>query len=183
LLRKGKIVAKFTKGKEFEIIEKRAIEEIFGGLKIALKPEATVAITGVVKNVNTIKNLTKNSDDVWKTGINIGEMDILSSPKWFKIQEKYFHILSDNPNLFWKKVTDEFWETVNIPWIDNIIKRGDDVRFVSDPKSIDKLFVKVDNKFVKDELGNQIPTIFSQEIDVLLKNGYKIEGNIAKKIK
>jgi hypothetical protein len=59
LLRKGKVVAKFTKGKEFEIIEKRAIEEIFGGPKIALKPEATVAITGVVKNVNTIKNLTK----------------------------------------------------------------------------------------------------------------------------
>jgi hypothetical protein len=73
LLRKGKVVAKFTKGKEFEIIEKRSIEEIFGGLKIALKPEATVAITGVVKNVNTIKNLTKNSDDVWKTAINIGE--------------------------------------------------------------------------------------------------------------
>jgi hypothetical protein len=76
-------------------------------------------------------------------------MDILSSPKWFKIQEKYLHIFSDNSNLFWKKVTDEFWETVNMPWIDDIIKRGDDVRFVSDPKSIDKLFVKVDNKLLK----------------------------------
>lgn len=67
--------------------------------------------------------------------------------------------------------------------IDDIIKRGDDVRFVSDPKSADKLFVKIDNKFVKDELGNDIPTIFSQEIDLLLQNGYKIEGYIAKKIK
>ncbi|MPS66694.1 hypothetical protein [Chryseobacterium sp.] len=183
LLRKGKVVAKFTRGKEFEIIEKNAIKEVYGGSKIALKPDATVAITGIVKNVNAIKYLSKNSDDIWKTGINIGGMDILSSPKWFKIQEKYLHILSDNPSLYWKKVRDEFWETVNKPWVEDIIKRGDDVRFVSDPKSIDKLFVKIDKDFILDELGNRIPTIFSQEIDVLLKNGYKIEGNIAKKIK
>jgi hypothetical protein len=105
------------------------------------------------------------------------------STMWFKIQSKYEHLLVDNPILYWKKVRNEFWETVNKPWIDDIIKRGDDVRFVSDPKSADKLFVKIDNKFVKDELGNDIPTIFSQEIDLLLKNGYKIEGYIAKKIK
>jgi len=90
--------------------------------------------------------------------------------------------LFHNPSLYWKKVRDEFWETVNKPWVEDIIKRGDDVRFVSDPKSIDKLFVKIDKDFILDELGNRIPTIFSQEIDVLLKNGYKIEGNIAKKI-
>lgn len=119
LLGKGKVVAKFTRGKEFEIIEKKAIKEVFGGSKIALKPDATVAITGVVKNVNAIKYLSKNSDNIWKTGINIGGMDILSSPKWFKIQEKYLHILSDNPSLYWKKVRDEFWETVNKPWVDD----------------------------------------------------------------
>ncbi|UMQ43453.1 hypothetical protein MKS83_07070 [Chryseobacterium sp. Y16C] len=114
----GKLLPNLLGGKEFEIIEKKAIKEIFGCSKIALKPDATVAITGVVKNVNAIKYLSKNS-----------------------------------------------------------------VRFVSDPKSIDKLFVKIDKDFILDELGNRIPTIFSQEIDVLLKNGYKIEGNIAKKIK
>ncbi len=90
--------------------------------------------------------------------------------------------MSDS-NLYWKKVTSEFWETVNRPWIDDIIKRGDEVRFVSDPKSVDKLFVKIDNDFVIDELGNRIPTIFSKEIERLLENGYKIEGHIAKKIK
>ncbi|WP_294225947.1 hypothetical protein [uncultured Chryseobacterium sp.] len=135
-----------------------------------------------MKNVNVIKQLSKNGDNVWKTGINVGGMDILSSPAWFKIRDKYVHLLSDS-NLYWKKVTSEFWETVNRPWIDDIIKRGDEVRFVSDPKSVDKLFVKIDNDFVIDELGNRIPTIFSKEIERLLENGYKIEGHIAKKIK
>ncbi|WP_294333102.1 hypothetical protein [uncultured Chryseobacterium sp.] len=182
LLSKGKVVAKFTRGKEFEIIDKKRIKDIFGDSKIALKPDETIAITGVVKNVNVIKQLSKNGDNVWKTGINVGGMDILSSPAWFKIRDKYVHLLSDS-NLYWKKVTSEFWETVNRPWIDDIIKRGDEVRFVSDPKSVDKLFVKIDNDFVIDELGNRIPTIFSKEIERLLENGYKIEGHIAKKIK
>jgi len=182
LKRKGKVVANFTRGEVFEILTKQG-KLLFGENKIVLNQKATVVVTGIVKDVQVVKNTSKNGIYVWKTGVNNGGMDILSSPKWFEIQNQFSKLYEVNPSVFWKKVTDEFWKQVNKPWLDEIIKRGDDVRFVSDPKYKASLYVRNKKDYVVNDLGELVPTIFNREINYLLKRGYKIEGKLAIKIK
>lgn len=181
---KGKIVAIFTKGKSLELLGADFIN-IFGNKIINLSQEGTVAITGVLDDVLKIKYLRSQVPDLWKQGINIGGTDVLSSPVWFKITEKYKHLKNTNSKLYWKNITEDFWREVNQPWLDDVIKRGDDVRFVSDPKAEKSLYV-----FLKDEKqfaigldGKKVRTIFGQEIEYLLKNGYEIIDDVAKKTK
>lgn len=90
---------------------------------------------------------------------------------------------SIDKNKYYRKVTDEFWEQANKPWLDEAIKRGDPIRFVTDPISDAGKYVKVGKEFVLDNKGNKIPTIFSREVEYLSQNGYKIEGHLATKIK
>ncbi|CAL2102317.1 protein of unknown function [Tenacibaculum sp. 190130A14a] len=179
---KGKIIAKFTKGKELKLLG-RKFRRIYGSSTIELKPNATVAITGLLKDVMRIKELGEKVPGLWKQGINIGGTDLLSSPIWFKIKETYKGIEKSDPKLYWKNVTDDFWDQVNKPWLDEVISRGDDVRFVTNPnletakyvylKELDKYAVGVDGKKVK--------TIFGREVDYLKENGYQIIGEIASK--
>lgn len=181
---KGKIVAIFTKGKSLELVGERFIN-IFGNKIINLSPKGTIAVTGVLDDVRTVKSLGKTIPDLWKQGINIGGTDLLSSPVWFKITDKYKHLKNTNPKLYWKNVTEDFWNEVNKPWIDDIIKRGDDVRFVSDPKAEKSLFVYLteERSFAVGLDGKKVRTIFGQEIEYLLKNGYEIVGDVAIKTK
>jgi len=67
-------------------------------------------------------------------GDNVGGINILRSPKWGEIQAKFKPLLdAGDTTAYWKSVTNEFWETVNKPWLDDAIKRGDNFRFVSKP--------------------------------------------------
>ncbi|MGH1385153.1 hypothetical protein [Kordia sp.] len=184
ILSKGKIIAKFTKGKELELIGKN-FKKIYGSSKILLKKDATVAITGLLNDVREIKKLGFKIKDLWKQGINIGGTDLLSSPIWFKIKDKWKHLELSNPKLYWQNVTNDFWNQANKPWLDDIIERGDDVRFVSDPKAEKSIYVWLDdiNEFATGLDGEKVKTIFGREVDYMLQNGYKIEGDIAIKIK
>jgi hypothetical protein len=72
-------------------------------------------------------------------------------------------------------VTDEFWEMVNKPWLDEAIARGDKFRLVSDPAEEIAIYVTDDaGKFVLDN-GNKIKSIFGREIDYLTAKGYNIQ--------
>lgn len=180
----GKTVAIFTKGKSLELLGENFIN-IYGNKVINLSQKGTVAITGVLKDVSEIKYLRAQLPDLWKQGINIGGTDLLSSPVWFEITGKYKHLKNTNLKLYWKNVTEDFWIRVNKPWIEDIIKRGDEVRFVSNPNAEQSLFV-----FLQDEQefaigldGKKVRTIFGREIEYLIKNGYEIIGDIAKKRK
>lgn len=123
--------------------------------------------------------------DLWKRGINIGGTDLLSSTEWFIIKGKYKHLENTNHKLYWKNVTEDFWNIENKPWVDDIIKRGDEVRFVSNPTAEKSLYVYLpeEKKFATGLDGKKVSTIFGREIEHLLKNGYTITGNIAKKTK
>lgn len=180
----GKIVAIFTKGKSLELLGDKFIK-IFGSKVINLSNKGTVAITGVLNDVSEIKYLRSQLPDLCKQGINIGGTDLLSSPVWFKITEKYKNLKSANPKLYWKNVTEDFWNMVNKPWLDDIIKRGDEVRFVSDPNAEKSLYVylKEEKQFATGLDGQKVRTIFGREIEYLQKNGYEIIGDIARKIK
>jgi hypothetical protein len=74
---------------------------------------------------------------------------------------------------YWKKVTNEFWETVNKPWLDDAMARGDKFRLISNPADERALFVTDGDKFVLDA-GNKIRSIFGREVDYLASKGYKI---------
>ncbi len=184
IIYKGEVIAKFTRGKELELIGEN-FKKIYGNSIIKLKSDATVSITGLLEDVREIKKLGKEKPDLWKQGINIGGTDLLSSPIWFKIRETYKDLEKTNPKLYWKNVIEDFWNQANRPWLDDIIERGDDVRFVTDPK-LEKskyVYLKKEKIFPLGIDGKKVRTIFSREVEYLLNNGYKIEGEIAIKIK
>ncbi|WP_046743438.1 hypothetical protein [Kordia zhangzhouensis] len=183
-IRKGKsqnIIAKFVKGIKLELIGPR-FKKLYGGGIIVLHPEKTVAITGILDDVKVIKGL--GLENLLKQGSNPGGLDMLSSPIWGKLKLKYKALESTNNKLYWKKITQDFWDQVNRPWLDDIIARGDDVRFISDPSLETSKYVFDDklSKFATDEFGKKVPTIFSKEVEYLKNNGYEIIGHIARKI-
>ena len=107
-------------------------------------------------------------------GENQGGINILRSPKWKELQLKYKPLLENQgETAYWKAVTDEFWETVNKPWLDEAIARGDNFRFVSNPNDERSLFVLTKNKksFVLDN-GKKIQSIFGREVEYLKAKGY-----------
>ncbi|KAB8152086.1 hypothetical protein EZY14_015245 [Kordia sp. TARA_039_SRF] len=179
--RSQNIIAKFVKGAKLELVGSR-FKNLFGGGIIVLHPERTVAVTGILDDMKIIKGL--GLKNLWKQGSNIGGLDILSSPVWKKLKLKYKALEKTNNKLYWKKITKDFWDEVNKPWLDDIIARGDDVRFISDPSLETSKYVFDDKlrMFATDEFGKKVPTIFSKEVEYLKNNGYEIIGHIARKI-
>lgn len=117
-------------------------------------------------------------------GENPGGINILRSPKWKELQLKYKPLLdSQGETAYWKAVTDEFWETVNKPWLDEAIARGDNFRFVSNPNDERSLFVLAKNKksFLLDN-DKKIQSIFGREVEYLKAKGYtfKPDGTAVK---
>ena len=177
LTQNGKLFGRFTRGKNLEIIDDIPL---YGGNKIELTPNTTTSVTGVLDDVNIVARRGVNADGSFN-GItaagaaNEGGINILRSPEWGKIQTKYKSILDSGDELgYWKKVTDEFWETVNKPWLDEAIARGDNFRFVSNPTSDVSIYVTRGESLVLDGAGNKIKSIFGREIDYLQSKGYKI---------
>jgi hypothetical protein len=112
-----------------------------------------------------------------KQGVNNGGINILRSPQWAAIQEKHIDLFNaGNISEYWKRVTDEFWDTVNKGWLDDAISRGDSFRLVSNPADPLKYFKTADNgvDFLLDEAGNKIKSIFGREVDHLRSKGFTI---------
>ena len=169
---KGKAIGRYSHGKFLELSDD---VELFGGNTIRLDPEQTTTITGVLNDTNAVAKRGVAMPGSTVMGENVGGINFLRSPRWGAIQAKYKPIeQAGDTAKYWKLVTDEFWETVNKPWLDEAIARGDKFRFVSDPASDMGRFVTTKKgAFVLDGSGNKIQSIFGRELDYLKARGYK----------
>jgi hypothetical protein len=173
ITKKGQEIGKYVQGEYLELTN--AEQVIYGGDKIILHPDVTTTVTGALDEVNVIANRGRALPGVTKMGANPGGINILRSPKWGEIKEKYKYMQEAGDELgYWKKVADEFWETANKPWLDEAIARRDAFRFVSDPGTERSLFVTDKlGEFILDANKNKIPSIFSRELEYLKAKGYQ----------
>jgi hypothetical protein len=168
----GRVIGRYQHGSQLEILSKDA--DLHGGNTIRLDPEATTTITGTLDKTNTVARRGERMPGITVMGENAGGINLLRSRKWTEIQLKYKSILeSGDKTTYWRKVTDEFWDTVNRPWLDEAIARNDKFRFVSNPAKETDVFVTMgkDEQLVLDR-GEQIRSIFGREVDYLQAKGY-----------
>jgi hypothetical protein len=178
----GKRIGSYSHGSQLEIISKDV--KLHGGNTIKLDPNATTTLTGTLDDTNAVARRGERLPGATQMGDNVGGINILRSPKWGEIQVKYKPLLdAGDTTAYWKSVTNEFWDTVNKPWLDEAIARGDNFRFVSNPENEKALFVTAgkDNAFVLDN-GKKIQSIFGREVDYLKAKGYtfKPDGTAVK---
>lgn len=169
----GKVFGRYSQGNYLEVKSKST--KLYGGNSIKLDPEKTTTLTGTLDDVNSVASRGFEMPGSTLQGSNPGGINILRSPKWKAIQDKHIAILKSGDELgYWKTVTDEFWETVNKPWLDEAIARGDNFRFVSDPSDDLAIFTtkRGTTEFILDADGNKIKSIFGREIDYLRSKGY-----------
>jgi hypothetical protein len=169
----GRVIGRYQHGSQLEIIPRSKRDVLHGGNTIHLDTDATTTVTGTLDNVNTIAQRGERLPGATLMGENPGGINILRSPKWRELQEKYKTVLEAGDHQgYWKLVTDEFWETTNKPWLDAAMARGDRFRFVSNPADEIALFVREGNTFVLDANGQRIPSIFGREVKYLKAHGY-----------
>jgi RHS repeat-associated protein len=177
----GNVIGRFKRGESLEIISKE--KELHGGNVILLKRDATTTVTGTLKDVGTVATRGEQHRGMTEMGENKGGINILRSPKWREIQTKYDAIrrAGDEPK-FWELVTDEFWNTVNKPWLDEAIARGDAFRLVSNPNDPLALHVTVNGTPIRIG-GKMVRSIFGREVDYLTSKGYSInpDGTVVKR--
>ncbi len=182
ILKKGKRYATFSKGNSMEFVGKDV--SLYGGNTLKLNPTKTTTITGTLDDVNQVAYGGQKMFGATMQGVNEGGVNILRSPKWMEIQAKHKALEALDPTKYWRTVSDEFWTTVNKPWLEEAIKRGDNLRFVSNPADQLAMFVTKKNstEFVLDAAGNKIPSIFSREVDFLTQKGFKFlpDGTVVK---
>ena len=177
----GEVIGRYQHGSQLEVISKK---KLYGGNTVKLDESATTTVTGTLDDTDSIARRGIKMPGATVMGDNPGGINILRSPKWKEIQLKYQPLLdSQGETAYWKAVTDEFWETVNKPWLDEAIARGDQFRFVSNPNDEKSLFVLAKNKksYVLDD-GKKIQSIFGREVDYLKSKGYtfKPDGTAVK---
>jgi hypothetical protein len=169
----GRVIGRYSNGSHLEIIHKGR-PTLHGGNTIRLAPDTTTTVTGTLRDVETVAIRGQKLPGVTVMGDNPGGINILRSPKWNLLQEKYKVLLEAGDTTgYWKAVTNEFWDTANKPWLDDAIARGDSFRFVSDPSDEKAVFVTIgkDREFVLDG-GAKIQSIFGREVDYLRAKGY-----------
>jgi hypothetical protein len=172
----GEVIGRYQHGSQLEVISKK---KLYGGNAIKLDESATTTVTGTLDDTDSIARRGIKLPGATVMGENPGGINILRSPKWKEIQLKYKPLLdTQGETAYWKAVTDEFWETVNKPWLDEAIARGDQFRFVSNPKDEKSLFVLAKNKksFVSDN-GKKIQSIFGREVEYLESKGYTFQAD------
>jgi hypothetical protein len=168
----GKVIGRYQHGSQLEIISNDV--KLHGGNTIKLDADATTTVTGTLDDTNAVARRGERLPGATQVGENPGGVNILRSPEWKVIQDKYKPMLDAGDTIgYWKKVTNEFWETVNKPWLDDAMARGDKFRLISNPADERALFVTDGDKFVLDA-GNKIRSIFGREVDYLASKGYKI---------
>jgi hypothetical protein len=170
----GRTIGSFERGKDLEIISKK--EQLYGGNTIKLDAQQTTTVTGTLDDVNVVARRGERLPGSTLQGENAGGVNILRSPRWGEIQQEHKAILESGDKLtYWRTVTNQFWDTVNKPWLDQAIARGDKIRLVSNPNEAAKLFVTDKaGTFVLDEGGNKIRSIFGREVDYLTSKGYTL---------
>ena len=173
----GVVIGKFTRGSSLEIIDNKVLH---GGNNIDLSTNKTTTITGTLDDVNLVASRGVNPNNSFNgiTAANVaneGGINILRSPAWGQIKNKYKTVVNNKNVYDWEKIADEFWETVNKPWLDEAITRGDNIRLVSSPTNPKAIYVTDDlGEFVLDASGNKITSIFGREINHLKAKGYTI---------
>lgn len=178
----GKVIGTYSHGSQLEIISRDV--KLHGGNVIRLDPDATTTLTGTLDDTNAIARRGELLPGATQMGENAGGINILRSPKWTEIQMKYKPLLdAGDTTTYWRTVTNEFWETVNKPWLDEAIARGDKFRLVSNPANEKALYVTAgkSKEYVLDN-GQKIQSIFGREVDYLKANGYTFlaDGTAAK---
>ncbi|MFT3764412.1 MAG: DUF4157 domain-containing protein [Minicystis sp.] len=180
---KRKPIGSFSQGNEMVIKLQSKEGAIYGGNTVKLDPNATTTVTGTLDDVNVIARRGERVPGATLQGANPGGINILRSPKWQQIIKKYDALKAADPAKFWKTVTNEFWETVNKPWLEEAMARGDKFRLVSDPTSEAALFTTNDaGEFIL-ENGQKTRSIFGREVDLMKANGYEFlpDGTAVKK--
>jgi hypothetical protein len=176
----GRPMGSFERGNQLEIVS-RGKEQLYGGNTIKLDAEKTTSVTGTLKDVNVVARRGEQIPEAKATlqGENPGGVNILRSPRWGELQKEHMPILESGDKLgYWNKVTGDFWEQVNKPWLDQAITRGDNIRLVSDPNKPANLFVTNDKGgFILDQSGNKIQSIYGREVEYLTSKGYKVSPN------
>jgi hypothetical protein len=169
----GRIIGRYQHGSQLEIIPRSKKDVLHGGNTIRLDTDTTTTVTGTLDNVNTVAQRGERLPGATLMGENPGGINILRSPQWRAIQEKYRSALEAGDHQgYWKLVTDEFWETMNKPWLDAAMARGDKFRFVSNPADEAAIFVRERDAFVLDANGRRIQSIFGREVEYLRAHGY-----------
>lgn len=89
-----------------------------------------------------------------------------------------FNVLNVPDEMY--KTPDQFWNEVNKPWLDEAIKRGDDIVMASDPTLARNLWKKGEGK-----KGTETATLtgFGQEVVHLLRNGYSYDQSTKMMVK
>jgi hypothetical protein len=171
-IREGdELIGRFSNGSHLEIIPRFEGEKlIHGGNTIKLEPNRTTTITGTLSDTRAVADRGFLAPGVTLMGENLGGINVLRSPLWKQIQDKHEGI--QDSAVYWKTVTDEFWDTANKPWLDEAIARNDAFRFVSDPHSEAALFVTKKGKPILDKNGAKMRSIFGREVDYLTSHGY-----------
>jgi hypothetical protein len=160
------------------------VEEWKTALTIKLSPDTTTTVTGALDDTNAIAERGARMRGTTQMGENPGGINVLRSPEWGEIQNKFKPLLDEGDATgYWRAVSDELWDTVNKPWLDEAMARGDQFRMISNPADNKVLFVTAnDGTFMLDSGGEKIRSIFGREVDYLTANGYKIlaDGTVAK---
>lgn len=149
---------------------------VYGGNTIRLDPNATTAVMGNLEPVNAVAQRGLHAPGVTLSGENPGGINILRSPKWVEIRDKYKPLEAVDKQRYWRTVTDEFWEKANKPWLEETVARGDKIRFVSDPNDEDAIYAKdPDTGGPIFHNGQRQKSIFGREVDYLRSKGYTFE--------
>lgn len=169
----GKVIGEFSNGSHLTITSKKT--KLHGGNTIHLDTNKTTTITGTLNDTNAVATRGQRMPGATSMGSNNGGVNILRSPEWAKIQAKHKHLLDAGEELkYWTTVTEEFWQKVNLPWLEAAIKRGDNFRLVSNPTKETAIYVTRGDKFVLDASGKRIKSIFGREVDYLKSKGFSI---------
>ncbi|MGH1343724.1 MAG: hypothetical protein ACRBN8_19360 [Nannocystales bacterium] len=170
------LFGRFVRGQHLTIVSRRGA--LFGGNTIRLSRTKTTTIVGTLDDTNTVarRGLTPDGDinGITLMGDNPGGINILRSPRWQQLQQTHHALRQVDEAQFWRRVTDEFFTTVNRPWLQEAIRRGDAIRLVSNPADDVAIYVTTrTGEFVLNG-GQRVRSIFGREVQFLQQNGYRI---------
>lgn len=161
-----RVIGRFSRGNFLELISRRA--RLYGGNTIRLAEGRTTTIVGTMDAVGDVRIRGAQMPGLTMQGANPGGINSLFSPRWDQIRAAHQHILdAGDTATYWRTVTDEFWDSVNGPWVQEAIARGDQFRLVSNPSDARNLVRTLED-------GSEMPTIFARELELLRRNGYTI---------
>ena len=76
-----------------------------------------------------------------------------------------FNVLNVPDEMYKTRTRQQFWDEINMPWLDKAIKRGDDIVLATKPKG-------TAISYIDDVTGKEVITGFGREYNYLIKRGY-----------